>query len=62
MIPATRFTCYICAEPSTDICRYCTKDTCGNHLCEKCLCCSDCCRCEMHRVSGAETEHNHPNL
>ena len=41
------FTCSICGEPSTQICARCTKDTCGNHLCEKCLCCSDCCECEL---------------
>jgi hypothetical protein len=39
------FACSICAEPSTAICHYCTKDTCGNHLCERCDCCVDCCRC-----------------
>jgi hypothetical protein len=25
----------------------CTKDTCANHLCEKCDACSDCCDCEI---------------
>ena len=25
----------------------CTKDACENHLCEKCLKCSDCCECEV---------------
>jgi hypothetical protein len=25
----------------------CTKDTCNNHLCEKCGKCSDCCECEV---------------
>ncbi|HEY1341320.1 MAG TPA: hypothetical protein VGF59_27610 [Bryobacteraceae bacterium] len=29
------------------ICARCTKDTCANHLCEKCLRCSDCCECEV---------------
>lgn len=41
------FTCSICDEASTQICARCTKDTCGNHLCEKCLRCSDCCECEV---------------
>jgi|GEM_PF-515797 len=43
------FTCTICEEESTRICVACTKDTCGNHLCEKCRRCSDCCDCEMRR-------------
>ncbi len=42
------FTCTICEEESTRICVACTKDTCGNHLCEKCRRCSDCCDCEVH--------------
>ena len=29
------------------ICARCTKDACNNHLCEKCLRCSDCCECEV---------------
>jgi hypothetical protein len=41
-------TCTICEEASTRICLACTKDTCGNHLCEKCRRCSDCCDCELH--------------
>jgi len=41
------FICSICDEASTQICARCTKDTCGNHLCEKCLRCSDCCECEV---------------
>jgi len=41
------FFCTICEEESTRICVSCTKDTCGNHLCEKCGCCSDCCSCEI---------------
>ncbi len=41
------FLCAICEEESTRICVGCTKDTCGNHLCEKCGCCSDCCGCEV---------------
>ncbi len=41
------FTCNICEETSTDICIACTKDSCANHLCEKCARCSDCCGCEV---------------
>jgi hypothetical protein len=41
------FQCSICGDPSTEICVYCTKDTCPNHLCGKCLRCSDCCECEV---------------
>ena len=41
------FMCSICAEESTRICSRCTKDACNNHLCEKCLRCSDCCECEI---------------
>ena len=41
------FMCSICGEESTRICERCTKDACNNHLCEKCLRCSDCCECEI---------------
>ncbi len=41
------FTCSICGEESTRICVRCTKDACGNHICEKCGRCSDCCECEV---------------
>jgi hypothetical protein len=41
------FQCSICGEESTKICARCTKDACDNHLCEKCLRCSDCCECEV---------------
>jgi hypothetical protein len=41
------FTCSICGESSRDICVFCTKDACGNHLCERCHRCSDCCECAM---------------
>ncbi len=41
------FACSICGEGSTRICARCTKDACDNHLCEKCLKCSDCCECEV---------------
>jgi hypothetical protein len=47
MIKTMPFYCTICEEESTRICVACTKDTCGNHLCEKCGCCSDCCNCEL---------------
>jgi hypothetical protein len=39
------FICSICEEESTRICVSCTKDSCENHLCEKCGKCSDCCGC-----------------
>jgi len=64
------FKCSICEEESTRICVYCTKDTCANHMCEKCGRCSDCCSCEFvrdtsepapvhpHRVEPVETEPN----
>jgi hypothetical protein len=41
------FSCSICGDVSTEICVYCTKDTCPNHLCSKCLRCSDCCECDV---------------
>lgn len=41
------FFCSICEEQSNRICVRCTKDTCANHLCEKCGRCSDCCDCEI---------------
>jgi hypothetical protein len=50
------FTCSICEEESTRICVACTKDSCENHLCEKCSRCSDCCGCE---VALSHSEHNH---
>ena len=40
------FRCYICGEGSEEICVRCTRDSCGNHLCEKCRRCSDCCACK----------------
>jgi hypothetical protein len=48
MNPAAQFRCHICADPSTHICLYCTKDACDNHVCVKCGRCSDCCACEVH--------------
>ena len=44
---AAIFTCSICGEASSNICAYCTKDTCSNHRCERCKRCSDCCECEF---------------
>jgi hypothetical protein len=41
------FNCSICGDASHKICIYCTKDACNNHLCHRCLCCSECCRCDM---------------
>ena len=41
------FTCSICEQESTRICAFCTKDSCDNHLCERCGCCSDCCECDL---------------
>ena len=49
--PAVTFERSICGESSTMICVHCTKDTCANHLCEKCRRCSDCCACEARRQS-----------
>jgi hypothetical protein len=47
LTPTLTFLCSICGEPSRTICVYCTKDACGNHLCERCRRCSDCCECEL---------------
>lgn len=47
LMEATTFTCSICGESSRDICVFCTKDACPNHLCGRCHRCSDCCECEM---------------
>lgn len=47
------FSCSICGEPSTAICVWCTKDTCPNHLCDRCHYCSDCCDCKV-RLTDAE--------
>lgn len=46
------FVCSICGEPSTEICVYCTKDSCENHLCVKCGRCSDCCECDLYAYRG----------
>jgi hypothetical protein len=53
------FTCSICEEESARICVACTKDSCDNHLCEKCSRCSDCCGCE---VALNRQEQNHTAL
>jgi hypothetical protein len=53
VIPAAplpkRFVCSICREPSGELCVWCTKDVCDNHVCPKCKRCSDCCECEQVR-------------
>jgi hypothetical protein len=46
------FFCSICGEESLRICARCTKDACNNHICEKCLKCSDCCECEVVLTNG----------
>lgn len=62
------FTCSICGEESTRICAWCTKDTCANHLCDKCGRCSDCCECEVpldepvHEAAPAISEAPEPEL
>ena len=45
--PKYVFHCYICKEPSTRICVYCTRDGCELHLCERCHRCTDCCVCHL---------------
>lgn len=45
------FICSICGEGSQDICIYCTKDACENHLCDRCKRCSDCCECDFKSVT-----------
>ena len=64
MTAVMAFTCSICGESSEEICVYCTKDTCRNHLCQRCKRCSDCCVCESPIIRekqaqepAAETEH-----
>ena len=41
------FVCSICEQESRQICEYCTKDTCADHLCASCQRCSDCCECDV---------------
>ena len=59
------FVCSICEEQSTRICVKCTKDTCANHLCEKCAACSDCCDCEVRlmeeSLAGPHEPEPHPH-
>lgn len=50
MTETATFVCSICGEASSEICVYCTKDVCSNHVCEKCGRCSDCCSCEVRRT------------
>lgn len=47
LMEAATFSCSICGEGSRDICVFCTKDACANHLCERCRRCSDCCECDV---------------
>ena len=61
MIAATTFTCTICGRSSQDICVYCTKDTCANHMCERCHRCSDCCVCDSPVIRGMEAEEETPH-
>jgi hypothetical protein len=60
LMEPTMFSCSICGEGSRDICVFCTKDACTNHLCERCRRCSDCCECEVpltRREQRAEVQH-----
>jgi hypothetical protein len=59
IITTMPFVCNICEEQSTRICVKCTKDTCANHLCEKCAACSDCCDCEI-RLDDERFEEEAP--
>lgn len=44
-----------------DLCVYCTKDVCTNHLCERCRRCSDCCQCETLAVGAShQNGDEHP--
>ena len=63
------FACSICGEPSSEICTYCTKDTCRNHRCARCKRCSDCCECaepltatEVEEVAPAEVSTAVPEV
>jgi hypothetical protein len=60
LMNAMTFHCTICEQESTRICVRCTKDTCSNHLCEKCGCCSDCCDCELRLDSDERDRGDHP--
>ena len=61
MIETATFVCSICGESSTDICVYCTKDTCSNHRCLRCLRCSDCCECEVPLTAGEPMDEPLPH-
>jgi hypothetical protein len=56
------FQCSICREPSGSICTYCTHDACGNHLCDRCGRCSDCCSCETHLNKAEDEFHGHGQI
>lgn len=56
------FTCSICEETSSRICVRCTKDTCGNHLCDRCGACSDCCACELKLEKDTDLEKEEETL
>ncbi len=59
------FKCSICGEGSSRICVFCTKDTCANHICDRCLRCSDCCECDAPRTdthAPVEEESREPEL
>ncbi|HVV45475.1 MAG TPA: hypothetical protein VHC72_09720 [Bryobacteraceae bacterium] len=60
MTTTMAFVCNICEEQSTRICAQCTKDTCSNHLCEKCGACSDCCDCDIQLVDTGPHEPDEP--
>ncbi len=61
MITTMPFVCSICEQQSTRICVRCTKDTCANHLCEKCGACSDCCDCEIRLSLHADEGPHDPD-
>jgi hypothetical protein len=56
MMAVMTFSCSICGETSHEICVFCTKDTCQNHMCERCHRCSDCCICETPIIRDKEAE------
>lgn len=56
MTAVMTFTCSICGESSHEICVYCTKDTCDNHMCQRCHRCSDCCVCESPIILEKQVE------
>jgi hypothetical protein len=56
MTAVITFTCSICGESSHEICVFCTKDTCENHMCQRCHRCSDCCVCETPIIRDTEAE------